>query len=145
MKPDEQRPMTKLSTDREILQCIYDMYAPEFGVNQENPDDKNGNRIYIPIDVRVVAKRLGDDPHVLFGRLYYHLAHKYSYKNDDDSKVQLFALKIGQNRHCVHYPYLAAILSEHLEQHHENARSFKISIAAFIVSVFAVIVSIVYG
>lgn len=131
MKKNEMR----LSTDREILQCVYDMYAGDFKVNQVQPNDKNGNRIYIPIDVRAVAERLGDDPHVLFGRLYYHLAHQYGYKKSDGASVELFAFKIGEELHCINYPYLAAILSEHLQQHSENVKAFWWSVSAFVVSI----------
>lgn len=134
--------MTTLSTDRDILQCIYDMYAPEFKVNQEQPDDTKGNRIYIPIDVRAVAKRLDNDPHVLFGRLYYHLAHQHGYKKDDGSRVDLFSFKVGDKLHCINYPYLAAILSDHLEQHSQNVKAFRWSIAAFVVSVVSAIAAI---
>lgn len=135
--------MAKLSTDREILHCIYDMYAADFHANQQKPFDQVDNRIYLPIDVRAVASKLGDDPHVLFGRLYYHLAHEYGYKKDDGARVDLFAFKVGKDLHCINYPYLAAILSEHLRQHAENVKAFKWSIAAFIVSVVSVLATVV--
>ncbi len=134
--------MTKLSTDREILDCIYEMYAADFHANQQKPNDEVGNRIYLPIDVRAVASKLGDDPHVLFGRLYYHLAHKYGYKKDEVTRVDLFTFKIGDQLHCINYPYLAAILSDHKSQHSENVKTFWLSIAALIVSVLSALATV---
>ncbi|KAF1728302.1 hypothetical protein CSC76_05925 [Pseudoxanthomonas mexicana] len=134
--------MAKLSTDREILHCIYEMYAADFRANQKMPDDDVGNRIYLPIDVRAVASKLGDDPHVLFGRLYYHLAHEYGYKKDDGARVDLFAFKIADQMHCINYPYLAAILSDHLSQHTENTKAFWLSIAALIVSIVSALATV---
>lgn len=134
--------MAKLSTDREILHCIYEMYAADFHANQKKPNDEVGNRIYLPIDVRAVASKLGDDPHVLFGRLYYHLAHEYGYKKDDGARVDLFSFKVGNQLHCINYPYLAAILSDHLSQHAENAKAFWMSFAALVVAIVSAVATI---
>jgi hypothetical protein len=59
----------KISTDRDILEKLFSTYALAFEAAQSAPD-KDGNRIYVPIDVKDVARQLGNDPHILFGRLY---------------------------------------------------------------------------
>jgi hypothetical protein len=119
--------MTKLSTDREILEGIYSEYASAFS-KVSLADDRDSSKIYVPIDVRAIARRLDNDAHVLFGRLYYHLDHKFRYKQDNGALVHLFAFKVGDERHCINYPYLAAILSEYREQHSSSRKSFLLAV-----------------
>lgn len=133
--------MSKLSTDRDILKCIFDMYAPAFRAAQIAPDT-NGEKIYIPIDVKNVAAKLDNDAHVLFGRLYYHLNAKYRYKTDENAQVQLFAFQVGENRHCINYPFLAAILAEQLEARANEQRNFWLAIAALVFSLAAIIAQV---
>jgi hypothetical protein len=80
---------------------------------------------------------------MLFGRLYYHLDAKYHYEQDDGAKIHLFSLKIGSERHCVNFPYLAAVLAEKNEEHSRQLWSLGLSIAALVLSVAAIIAQIV--
>lgn len=130
----------KLPTDLKVLKCIYTMYADTFR-DFKREDPTRSSKIYIPIDVTKIASSLGADPHVLFGRLYYHLDHKYSYKQDDGSVVHLFAFKIGDNLHCINYPYLAAVLSEHESEHRRSQWALRWSFAALVLSFVAIIVN----
>ena len=130
--------MTKLSTDREILESIYSEYASAFS-KVSLADDRDSSKIYVPIDVRAIARRLDNDAHVLFGRLYYHLDHKFRYKQDNGALVHLFAFNVGDERHCINYPYLAAILSEYREQHSSSRKSFLLAVAALVLSLGAIV------
>lgn len=103
--------MSKLPTDFEVLECIYRMYAGAFA-NFPKEQPSRSAKIYVPIEVEAVAANLKTDAHELFGRLYYDLDHRYRYKNDDGSLVHLFAFKVGNERHCINYPYLAGVLAE---------------------------------
>ena len=100
--------MTKLSTDREILEAIYAEYAAAYRQMQLD-DSGSAQKIYVPINIPRIAKKLKNDAHILFGRLYYHLDQKHRYKQDDGSSVHLFAFQVGNERHCINYPYLAAM------------------------------------
>jgi hypothetical protein len=102
--------MNKLPTDLKILECIYLMYADTFR-NFSREEPSRSAKIYVPIDVEAVASELDTDPHELFGRLYYDLDNRHRYKQDNDSYVHLFAFTIGDDRHCINYPYLAGILA----------------------------------
>lgn len=133
--------MKKLSTDREILESIYSEYAGAFS-KTSLAGDKDSSNIYVPIDVRTIAQRLDNDAHVLFGRLYYHLDHKFRYKQDNGALVHLFAFKVADERHCINYPYLAAILSEYREQHSSNRKSFWLAVAALVLSLGAIVAQI---
>jgi hypothetical protein len=130
--------MTKLSTDREILECIYSDHSEAFSNVQLGPD-KDASKIYVPIDIPAIAERIDNNAHVLFGRLYYHLDHKYRYKQDNDAWVHLFAFKVGDSRHCINYPYLAAILSQHREQHSASRVTFWLAVAALALSLAAIV------
>jgi hypothetical protein len=130
--------MMKISTDREIFEALQSMYAAAFEAAQV-ASDKNGNRIYVPIDVAEVARRIGNDPHVLFGRLYYHLDAKYRYEQSGGAIVHLFALQVGAARHAINFPYLCALLADFRERHKELTKAFWLSLLALILSLGAII------
>ena len=48
-----------------------------------------------------IGKELGVDGDIIFGRLYYYLSKKYSFENSDETKVDFFALKVGDDKHCI--------------------------------------------
>ena len=135
--------MKNLPTDLQILECIYSEYGSVFRnyINGE-PNSRN-TLIYVPIDTRHIAKSLKTDPHVLFGRLYYHLDHKYRYTEHDDSMVPLFALQVGGDRHCVNYPYLAGILAEYRAERRKHLWSIWLSFFALVFSLATIIAQIV--
>lgn len=129
-------------TDREILRCIYDMYQQQYP-GPELPGGKRKNDPYLPISVREVAAKLGTSPEMLFGRLYYHLDAKYRYKDSEGAETHLFAMKVGEQMHCVHFPYLSATLAEHEAKHRQFWWTLWISIAALILSAASIISQIV--
>jgi hypothetical protein len=132
--------MSKLPTDRTILKYIYEMY--ESAYPGAKPGSARGeNDPYIAIDVPSVAAKLGCKAELLFGRLYYHLDYKYRYKQDDGSLVPLFYLKVGDKRHAVHFPYLAAILAGLQQEHRKQLWSLGISILALVLSVASLAVN----
>src|SRR5689334_21211563 len=77
--------MNELPSDRLILQCIYDLYRGD-PIGRLPWEDSAGAPIYKSIDSTRVARQLNADPGIIFGRLYYHLDHKYRYTQDDGSK-----------------------------------------------------------
>lgn len=123
----------KLPTDLKLLSVIYEMYYDKF-VNFVKSDPSRSAKIYVPIDCTAVAGRLGVDPDIVFGRLYYHLEKKYGYTQDDGAKVHFFSLKVGEDVKCVNFPLLASVLAG---LRHEN-RKFWIGIW---IAVLALVVS----
>ena len=104
----------KIPTDLQILEKIYNKYYHKFESFEEGKSDRN-TKIYVPIDVNQIGDELGVDGDIVFGRLYYHLNHKFSYKNKDESEVNFFALRLGSEKvdvHSVHFPYLASVLAD---------------------------------
>lgn len=84
----------------------------------------------------MIAKNLGVDPDIIFGRLYYHLDKKYGYTQTDGSQVHLFAFTVGKDRHAVNFPLLSAVLAE-LEQ------TWIRFTMPLIISLFALLVSVI--
>lgn len=93
--------MPRPPTDREILQRIHDRYLDKFGqFERGNPNIERPSKIYVPIDCTAIAKDLGVDPDIVFGRLYYHLEKKYGYIQNNGAKVHLFTMAAGKDRHA---------------------------------------------
>ncbi len=102
--------MTKLWTDRYVLQCIFDMYRSSYP-GAKTASCSRENDPYVSIDVAAIARKLDCNPELLFGRLYYHLDRKYRYKQEDGALDALFHIQVGDKRHAVQFPYLASILA----------------------------------
>jgi hypothetical protein len=127
-----------LPTERDVLRCIYEIYESVY------PGKKPGeNDPFISIDVESVAEKLGCKPHLLFGFLYYYLEHKHRYQTGPNSYVTLFAVQAGNSRHAVNFPYLAAILSAHDQEHSKFQWSLGVSLVALALSVGAIIAQLV--
>ncbi len=129
-------------TDREILRCIHDMYQDQYP-GPELAGGKRQNDPYLPIAVREVAARLGTAPEMLFGRLYYHLDAKYRYKYNAGAETHLFAMKVGEKMHCVHFPYLSAVLAEREAEHRQFWWTLWLSIAALVLSAASIVSQVV--
>src|SRR6266496_1199607 len=102
--------MKPLPTDLEILNAIYELYYDEFTDYDRDPGSRD-SKVFVPIDCDDIASDLGVDADIVFGRLYYYLEKKHRMKADDGSIVSLFVLVAGPDKHCVHFPYLASVLS----------------------------------
>jgi hypothetical protein len=131
--------MKPLPTDLEVLDAIYERYYPQF-VAATGKD-----KIYIAIDIEAIARGLAVDPDIVFGRLYYHLTKKFSYHQDDGTRVPFFTLgAFGQpGKHHVQFPLLASVLADlraddkrHRTTNWLSLWALALSLAAIIVSVF---------
>lgn len=132
--------MTKLRTDRYLLECIYEMYK----ISYSGPTGEDGRPIndpYVAIDIRALALRMECTPELLFGRLYYHLDQKYRYKQDNGNLVPLFYLKVGEKRHAVNFPYLASILAEKNQEFRRYILALGVSFLALGVSIASLLVN----
>jgi hypothetical protein len=130
--------MKKLPTEREVLRCIYEMYEPSYpGI--PHGAVRGENDPHLALDVNAVAKKLKCKPELLFGYLYYHLDAKHRYKQSENVSVHLFALKVGQKRHGVNFPYLAALLANHDLEHRRQLWSVGLSLLALALSAGALV------
>ena len=134
--------MKRLPTDREILNAIYDRYYQVFAQYTDG-DDSRSTKIYVPIDVGQIAGDLKDDVHIIFGRLYYHLEKKYGYRQDDDTIVHLFSLKVGEDTHCVNFPLAAAVLADLRHQAKKYNMATWIAAGSLAISLISIAISII--
>ena len=132
----------KIATERKVLRCIYDMYLPHYPFQ---PEMGSIGQVMVPIDIDAVAMRLGMSKHLLFGYLNSYIDHKWRYKTGENSYVHLFAPVAGDMRHVVNFPYLAAILAGHDQEHSKFAWSLGVSLVALALSVGAIIAQLVSG
>jgi hypothetical protein len=118
------------------------MYESSYPGSKESAG-RGENDPYIAIDVPAIAEKLECKAELLFGRLYYHLDQKYRYKQDNGALVPLFYLKVGEKRHAIHFPYLAAILSGLEHEHRKQAWALSISLLALVLSVASLVVNFI--
>ena len=105
----------KSPTDLEILSFIRNHYYDVF-ISYDKGEATRANKIFVPIDVDLIAKKFGVDGDIIFGRLYYSLNKKHRYKNDNGSTVEFFANGLGGGasleKHLINFPLLDAVLLE---------------------------------
>ena len=129
---------TSLPTERDVLRGIYDMYESSY------PGEKPGeNDPFLPIDIHAVSAKLNCKPELLFGYLYYFLEYKYRHKTGENTYVSLFTPRAGSMRHAVNFPYLAAILAGHDQEHSKFRWSLILSLVALALSVGAIVAQLV--
>ena len=133
--------MKKPPTDLEILEEIYERYfATYVGYSRETAT--RGSKVYVPIDIKTIAKHFKTDEDIIFGRLYYHLEPKYGFTQDNDSKVHFFALSVGIDTHCIQFPLLASLIASLREERSKHLIATWLSAAALVVSVISIAISI---
>lgn len=134
----------KLPTDLQVLDAIYKEYYEAYSNYREGEENGRGGKAYMPIDIKLIASRLNVDAGIVFGRLYNHLNKLHSYVNDDErkSKVPLFALQVGDDAHCIHFPLMSSILAGLESEKNKFFTTTWISLLAILVSLSALAVSI---
>lgn len=133
--------MKNLPTDLAILNTIYNQHYQTF-TNFTADESSRRTKVYIPIDIVELAKEMKIDEDIIFGRLYYHLEAKYGYKSDDGSHVYFFAIRIGQDRHCVNFPYLASVLADLREQDRKYRIATSIAVLSLLISITSIFLTL---
>jgi len=133
--------MRILPTDLKILNAIYGEYYDTFISFSKNNSDRSAKN-FIPVDIKLIAQKLGVDVDIIFGRLYYHLEQKYGYSHSDGSKVAFFALKIDSDNNCVNFPYMASVLANLREREKKYSAATKIAILSLCIAGLSLLVSI---
>jgi hypothetical protein len=123
--------MRRLPTDREILRVIFDEYRKDY---------PSKGKVHVPIDMQHVARKLGLDEDMLFGRLYYDMGTRLRYRdpvNPDRILASIYEPQAGNVRHVVNFPYLVGKLSELEDQQRQQRWTIGISIGAAIFAAVA--------
>ncbi|MFA5078718.1 MAG: hypothetical protein WC541_04450 [Dehalococcoidia bacterium] len=135
--------MTKVPTDLKILDMIYKRYYDNFHAHcSENKI--RPSKIYVPIDINLIAKSLKVDEDIVFGRLYYHLNKKFRYKQEDGSSVEFFSLLVADIPNCINFPYLASVLADLKDKDEKYQTSTYIAFFSLFIALLSFVISVVY-
>lgn len=132
----------KVPTDLQILSEIYKRYYHKFSSYEEG---SRRSKVHVSINIKEIAKKLGVDEDIVFGRLYYHLNQKYGYKQDDGVRVDFFLLGMGDERHCVQFPLMASVLADLKKENRKFRIATSIAIISLIISLVSLSISIMSG
>lgn len=93
-------------TDLRLLKTIYNEYYNDYIHHFNSANKERKYKIYVPIDIPNLAKKLGMETEIFHQRLYTHLENEYQH-----GKKHLFLKKAGTNDNCINFPYLASIIA----------------------------------
>jgi hypothetical protein len=134
--------MNTLPTDRDVLRAIFETYESQYPGPVPEGGVRPANDPFVPVDLNAVARRLNTKPELLFGRLYYHLEAKHRYQQSGGTCVNLFLLNPQDKGHSVNYPYLAALLAGHDQEHRRQLFSVSVSLVALGISIASLVVTL---
>lgn len=132
----------KVPSDLHVLEAIYEEYHQEFSQFSRGGENTRQTKVFVPVDCQKIAKRLGVDGDIVFGRLYFHLEQKHGYKRPDGSNVAFFTLQAGSDRHCVNFPLLASVLAGLQDEESRARHATTLAWIAIAVSVASVVATI---
>ncbi|MGE8408925.1 MAG: hypothetical protein ACN6QH_18035 [Pseudomonas sp.] len=127
----------KVPTDLQILRLVHKFHYSEFASHgrESGAHVARQSKIYVPVDCKLVAAKLGVDADIVFGRLYYHMQEKYGYVRDDGSKVAFYTEISGQDKRCINFPLMVSVLAEMEDDRRKLRWSTVLSIAAIVISI----------
>jgi len=131
----------RIPTDQQILEAIDREYYAVFASYSEDAPNR-GTKVYVPIDIEKIARGLGVDGDIVFGRLYFHLERKYGYQQKDGADVHFFVLRVAGDIHCVNFPLMASVLADLQDQSRKHDVAIWIAVGSLLVSVASVLISI---
>lgn len=104
--------MAKFISEYEILREIYLRYRGAF---KEQVRAAPGSNIHLPIDLRLIAERLGHDKDELESRIFNSINNKYSYQNVVDNSVT-YLFPPSPTKECrVNFPVLTGVIADQME------------------------------
>lgn len=129
-----------LPTDRDLLNAIFkDNYKAFAAFSDEN--QTRSTKIRVPIDINVLARRFRTDPDMIFGRLYYHLNGKYG-QEFDGGRIEFFQMRVGADKHCVNFPFLASVLADLKLESNRFAWATGIAALSLVVSIVSIAIAV---
>lgn len=134
--------MSRIPTDLEIAEELYDRYYNSFRKYAKDEPDRIA-RIRVPINVREVADAIGVEEDMIFGRIFYHFNKKYSY-TDDKGNITTFFITDKFEGLSVNFPLVASVLADLREDRKKTEQFMFISLGAFIFSMIALIVTLLF-
>lgn len=149
--------MRNTPTDLEILDHIYNEYYQDF-LNFLPEKPTRVDRILVPLDLQKIGTHFKMDINILFGRFYYDMNHKYSYKDGAGIPVKLFLNEVRgslphhteknktvptKNVDCIQFLYLASVVADLRHEHRKYTRANLISWISATAAIISIVISIV--
>jgi hypothetical protein len=132
---------TDLPTDLKLLNEIYRTNLRAFSDYSEDNKTRSA-KIWMPIELDALAKQFNTDPDMIFGRLYYHLNAKFRMTLGENEHVDFFQPRIGKDRYCVNFPYLASVLADLREEHRRFLIATGIAVLSLVISIASIGIAI---
>jgi hypothetical protein len=133
-------------TDFELLRAIRDRHYDDYLEGRVEGRAGRHTDIFVPVDIPAVAAELGTQAHSVFGRLYYHLEELYGQEPDTQGERKaFFTPRLGpdpQDRDCVNFPLLEAVLAGLWEQRDRDRRTFWTSAISLGIAITSLVVSV---
>ena len=136
------RNVQKVPTDLQILKLIYQEYYEDYAAFSKDNRNRD-SKLYVPINIQKIADKLAIDGDIVFSRLNYYLNKKHSFRQDDNSMVYFFWLRLRhKDKHCINFPLMASVLAELKDKNKKFIISIVISIISLIIAIISIFVSI---
>jgi hypothetical protein len=131
-------------TDFEILKEIYESHREEFSSYTKDDASGRSSKIMVPIDISAIAKRLGIDAEMVFGRLYFHLDPKYGEEPayEGDARKALFLPVAGKDKNCVNFPLLEAVLAGLWQERRRDLWALGTALFSLVIAIASLLISI---
>ncbi|EIU7005240.1 hypothetical protein L5163_004633 [Vibrio parahaemolyticus] len=127
-------------TDLKLLKLIFKLYYDDFADFEVG---KRTTKNFVPIDVAMIARKLGVDEDIVFGRLYYHLNEKYGYEKADGKSVSVFCRNLGgDGKHSINFPLMSSILANLEDDALRYRNTIAIALGSLFISGVAIFVSV---
>ncbi len=127
-------------TDFELLRAIYERHDDDFEANSATRE----TRVYQPIDIPALAKSLDANEDMIFGRLYHDLDQRYGERPEPGrARKAFFTPLVGSEPNCVNWPLVVGVLARLWEERRRNFLTLGLAVASSVISVAALVVSIV--
>jgi hypothetical protein len=126
-------------TDFELLRAIYERHRADYASAPRH------HKVALPIDIPAIGGDLGVDPHIVFGRLRYHLDPLYGEPEEDGKKGRkaFFMEQPGETPDRINFPMLEAVLAGLWEERRRDRRTFWIAVVSVGLALGSFVVAIV--
>lgn len=133
--------MAVIPTDERLLSLIYRSYLGDFKAHTEDNKIRQ-TKIWVPLDLDMLSKKLRTDPDLLFGRLYYHMNGAYGSKTGDGEDVSFFHIRLGSDKHVVNFPLMTSVLADLKEDKKRFVISTRVAGLSLIVSLASIAIAL---
>ena len=135
--------MAAIPTDERLLGLIYKSYIGDFKAHTEENQIRQ-TKIWVPLDLEMLSKKLRSDPELLFGRLYYHMNGKYGSRTGDGEDVSFFYIRLGPDKHVVNFPLMTSVLADLKEDKRRFIISTRVAGLSLLVSLASVAIALYF-